>query len=276
MKAAARAGQVQFGHHPPKRQPVLSAENLEPLGRGQCGRFIAPQVFEMRSHTERLGRRRGVAEFGRASARRVDQFARAHHLAQVPVRHCEAGRRYNAGVVAEAFPRLPIAHGVVGVERPLAVGPRLDEVARKEAHKGEGAARDAGFHHAPRALGLRRYVEASSRADLSSPRTAPRTIGGGKSRSARKSRRSPPRARARVRRPPLSPRRRTLWTTSPPGRRPSEGANGALEAEAALTSSVSASAASNPCALAISGISGVGQASERGREDGVGFGGVAD
>ena len=91
-------------------------------------------------------------QLGRAAVRRLDQFARAVDLAQLPHRCGEPGHRRQAGVLAEAFARLPIALRVAGRERALAMGPRLREFPEIEADHGKPSASDAGFHKAPRIL----------------------------------------------------------------------------------------------------------------------------
>ena len=127
---------------------MLSAETLQSLGRRQRGGRVAAQHFEEEFGLERMGHRRSVAELGRAAVHRLDQFARAVDLAQLPHRYGEPGHRRQAGVLAEAFARLPIALRVAGCERALAMDPRFREFAEPIADYGEAAAGDANFHEA--------------------------------------------------------------------------------------------------------------------------------
>src|SRR5208282_4104018 len=96
-----------FGNIAPPRHPVLSAENLKGLSRRQSGGGVAAQHFEEEFGLERMGHRWSVAELGCAAVHRLDQFARAFDLAQLPHRYGEPGHRNQAGVLAEAFARLP-------------------------------------------------------------------------------------------------------------------------------------------------------------------------
>ena len=64
------------------------------------------------------------------------------------------GHRRRAGVLAEAFARLPIALRVAGRERTLAMDTRVREFAEPIADYGEAAADDANFREATQALRL--------------------------------------------------------------------------------------------------------------------------
>src|SRR5208283_1685316 len=112
--------------------PVLPTESLQGLGRTQRGGGVAAQEFEAGPPDERMSHRWGVAEFSGAPARRVDQSRRAFRLAQFPRCHGKAGQCQGPGVIGEAFPRLSVTFGVAGVERALAMGPRLEEIGGKE------------------------------------------------------------------------------------------------------------------------------------------------
>ena len=152
VDAAARPPGFQFGIDAPKGHPMLPAESLQFLGRAQSRGSVTAQDFETGFPVERMGHRRGVAEVSRALVHLIDQFARAFDLAQLPHRHGEDGHYDRARVVGEAFARLLFALWVAGGERPLAMGPRLEEIAGKVAGHGETAAGDAGLHHATRVL----------------------------------------------------------------------------------------------------------------------------
>ena len=172
MEPTPRPDDIQFGRGAPIGHPVLSAENLKGLSRRQSGGSVAAQHFEQEFGLERMGRRRSVAELGRVAVHRLDQFARAFDLAQMPHRYAEPGHRSQASVLAEAFARLPVAFRIAGRERALAMDPRFGEFAETIADDGKAAAGDADFHEAPSPSASRRNGEASSRADLSSPRTS--------------------------------------------------------------------------------------------------------
>ena len=152
MKTASRPPQIQFAPDAPRRHPVLPAESLQGLGRAQRGGGVAAQEFEVGPPDERMSHRWGVAEFSGAPARRVDQYPRAFRLAQFPRCHGEAGHRQGPGVVGEAFASLPVTLGVAGVERALAIIPRLEEVGGKETAQGEAATGDARLQYTPRVL----------------------------------------------------------------------------------------------------------------------------
>ena len=106
MEATTRTDGVYFGNIAPPRHPVLSAENLKSLSRRQSGGGVVAQHFEEEFGLERMGHRWSVAELGCAAVYRLDQFARAFDLAQLPHRYAEPGHRNQAGVLAEAFARL--------------------------------------------------------------------------------------------------------------------------------------------------------------------------
>ena len=117
---------MQFGLGAVLHHPMLSRERLQSLGRAQRGDGIAAHISRY-DFQERIGNRRDVADLGRAAVRRVDQFARAVDLAQLPHRYGKPGHRRQVGVVAETFARLPIALRVASVERALAMGPRFNK-----------------------------------------------------------------------------------------------------------------------------------------------------
>ena len=203
------------------RHPMLPAESLQGLGRAQRGGGVAAQDFETEisigADGPSTGRGRVLARAGSPSS--ISSRARSTSP-NCQHRHGEDGHRDGAGVLAEAFARLPIALGVAGGERPLAMGPRLEEIAGEVAHQGEAAAGDAGLHDATRVLRFlqERRGQLPRRPQFARAR-APRSIGRGAPQSAAKSRRSWPRAPPRARRRPWFPRRRSPWTTSSPGRR---------------------------------------------------------
>ena len=70
-----------------------------------------------------------MAEFARLPVGLINQFARAVDFAQLPHGHGEDGRHYRASGVVEAFLCLPVALRVAVLERPLAMDPRLEEIA---------------------------------------------------------------------------------------------------------------------------------------------------
>src|SRR5208282_1184755 len=170
-----------FGNIAPPRHPVLSAENLKGLSRRQSGGGVAAQHFEEEFGLERMGHRWSVAELGCAAVHRLDQFARAFDLAQLPHRYGEPGHRNQAGVLAEAFARLPIALRVAGCERALAMDPRFREFAEPIADYGKAAAGDPNFHEATQPLRLpqERRGELARRLQLASyEREGPLTVCG--------------------------------------------------------------------------------------------------
>ena len=99
-----------------------------------------------------MGHRGSVAEFAPAPVRLLDQFARAVDLAQLPHGHGEDGHHHGASGVVEAFLCLPVALSVASLERPLAMDPRLEEIAGLVAGERKAAAGDAGFHDPTRVL----------------------------------------------------------------------------------------------------------------------------
>ena len=84
VEATPRPNDKQFGSGAPMGHPVLSAENLQGLSGRQRRGGVAAQEFEVEFGLERMGLRRSMAEFSRAAARRLDQFARAFDLAELP------------------------------------------------------------------------------------------------------------------------------------------------------------------------------------------------
>ena len=73
-------------------------------------------------------RDRGRVSFERRFAALIS-FARTFDFPQLPHGHAKEGHRYGARVVVEPFARLPLALKFAGLERPLAMGPRLEEFA---------------------------------------------------------------------------------------------------------------------------------------------------
>jgi hypothetical protein len=76
-----------------------------------------------------MGHRRGVAELSRALACLVDKFAFASDFAQLPHDHGEDGHHNGSGVVVEPLLALPVVIRLAGLERSLAMGLRLEEIA---------------------------------------------------------------------------------------------------------------------------------------------------
>ena len=72
---------------------MLSAEDLQSLGRRLRGGRIAAQELEEVFGLERMGHRGSMAELSRAAVDYLDQFARAVDLAQLPHRYAEPGHR---------------------------------------------------------------------------------------------------------------------------------------------------------------------------------------
>src|SRR4029077_12112007 len=120
----------------PKRHPVLPAERIQGLGRAQRGGRVATVEFELGFPRERMSHRWGVPEFFSPPVGLVDQFSRAIDLAQLPRRQSKTGHRQGPGVVAEAFAGLPVAPRVADLERALAMGTRLEEIAGKVIAQG--------------------------------------------------------------------------------------------------------------------------------------------
>src|ERR1700722_4098184 len=148
---------------------MLPTESLQGLGCAQCGGGITAQGFETGWPEERMCHRRGVGEGSRALVHLIDQFARALDFAQLPHRHGEDGHYHGAGVVGEAFARLLFALGVAGGERPLAMGPRLAEMAGSVAGQGEARRATPASTRRPTSSASFRNAEANPRARRSSP-----------------------------------------------------------------------------------------------------------
>ena len=137
---------MQFGLDAPKRHPMLPARASRASAALNAAAASPRRISRWDFQKSGWAIDGSVAEVSRAPVRLIDQFARAFDLAQLPHRHGEDGHRYGAGVVAEAFPRLPVAFRVASVERPLAMGPRLEEIAGKVA----GQPRPRGRRRLPR------------------------------------------------------------------------------------------------------------------------------
>ena len=170
----------QFGNGAPMGHPMLSAEYLEGLRRRQRGSGVAAPELEREFGLERMGHRRSVAEISRAAIHRLDQFAGAFDLAQLPHRYREPRHRGQAGVLAEAFARLPIALKTAGGESPLAMCSRLRKFAERKADYRKAATGDANFHDASQPLRLlqERRRELARRLEFASDeRQGPLTVG---------------------------------------------------------------------------------------------------
>ena len=79
-----RPTRMQFGLVDVLHHPVFSRDGLQSLGRAQRRQGVATPDFQIRIPEERIGNRPDVADLGRAPGRRVDQFACAFDLAQLP------------------------------------------------------------------------------------------------------------------------------------------------------------------------------------------------
>ena len=135
---------MQFGLAEPLRQPVFSRDSLQSLGRAQRRQGVAAPDFEIRFPEEHIGDPSDVADLGRAPGRRLDQFARAFDLAQLPHDHGEDCRCPGA-IVAKTIPNLRVGVRVASGEPPLVVGSRLNKVSLPVSDQAEPKIGDAGF-----------------------------------------------------------------------------------------------------------------------------------
>ena len=91
-------------------------------------------------------------------------------FAQLPHGHGEDGYYDGAGGVVEAFLRLPVVLRVAGLERPLAVGLRLEEIGGLVAGKARPRRATPASTTRPVSSASFRKLDSSSRADRNSPR----------------------------------------------------------------------------------------------------------
>ena len=107
---------------------LFSCQGLQSFCRAQRGGGVPSQNFQIRSPEERMDDRRDMAELGRAPDCRVDQFACAFDLAQLPHRRGEERQAISA-VRRRSAPEPPDRDPGRAREGPLAMGPRLDKIS---------------------------------------------------------------------------------------------------------------------------------------------------